>query len=119
MAGTIYVHKIAGAASEKGLSLLEVKDVAEKVIKNVKSIGFALTSCTVPAKGSPTFELAENEIEFGVGIHGEPGTERQEIRTADELASDCVELLLDEGIYKEGDEVALLINGFGGTPLQE
>ncbi|WP_199563525.1 MULTISPECIES: dihydroxyacetone kinase subunit DhaK [unclassified Oceanispirochaeta] len=119
VAGSVYVHKIAGAAAEKGLSLDEVKTVAEKVIDNVKSIGFALTSCTVPAKGSPTFTLSENEIEFGVGIHGEPGVARQEIRTPDELAADCLELLLVDLPFIEGDEVALMVNGFGGTPLQE
>lgn len=119
VAGSVYVHKIAGAAAEKGLSLDEVKAVAEKVIDNVKSIGFALTSCTVPAKGSPTFTLTENEIEFGVGIHGEPGVARQEIRTPDELAADCLELLIVDLPFVKGDEVALMVNGFGGTPLQE
>ncbi len=119
VAGAVYVHKIAGAAAEKGLSLEKVKTVAEKVIKNIKSIGFALTSCTVPAKGSPTFQLAENEIEFGVGIHGEPGVARQAMRTADELASDCIDRLVADLPFVKGDEVALMINGFGGSPLQE
>ena len=119
VAGTVFVHKIAGAAAEKGLELAEVKAVAEKVIKNVKSIGFALTSCTVPAKGTPTFSLEENEIEFGVGIHGEPGTARLAMKTAEELAADCIDRLLAENIYEEGDEVAVMINGFGATPLQE
>lgn len=119
VAGTAYVHKIAGAAAEKGLSLLEVKDVANKVIANVRSIGFALTSCTVPAKGTPTFELGESEIEFGVGIHGEPGTERREMKTAEALAKDCMDMLMAENLYTAGDEVALMINGFGNSPLQE
>ncbi len=119
VAGVVYVHKIAGAAAEKGLSLEEVKNVAEKVIANVKSIGFALTSCTVPSKGTPTFNLSENEIEFGVGIHGEPGVARQNMRSADELASDCIERLVADLPFAEGDEVALMINGFGGSPLQE
>jgi dihydroxyacetone kinase len=119
VAGTVYVHKIAGAAAEQGLSLEEVTAVAEKVIKNVKSIGFALASCTVPAKGTPTFVLAENEIEFGVGIHGEPGVARQELRSADKLAADCVERLMVDLPFVEGDDVALMINGFGATPLQE
>lgn len=119
VAGTVYVHKITGAAAEAGLELAEVKRVAEKVIKNTKSIGFALTSCTVPAKGSPTFVLGENEIEFGVGIHGEPGVSRQEMRTSDELAKDCVDMLMDEMKLAEGDEIALMVNGFGGSPLQE
>lgn len=119
VAGTVYVHKIAGAASEAMKSLSEVKDIANKVIQNTRSIGFALSSCTVPAKGTPTFSLAEKEIEFGVGIHGEPGTERRTIKTADELATDCVEKILEENIYSANDEVALMINGFGSTPLQE
>jgi len=117
VAGSVYVHKIAGAAAEKGLELLEVKAVAEKVIKNVKSIGFALTSCTVPAKGTPTFQLSDTEIEFGVGIHGEPGVAREKMKTADELAKDCVEKVMSE--LPDVKEVAVMINGFGGTPLQE
>jgi dihydroxyacetone kinase len=118
VAGSVYVHKIAGAAAEAGHNLEEVKRVAEKVIANVKSIGFALTSCTVPAKGTPTFELAEDEIEFGVGIHGEPGVAREKTRSADELATECLERLLKE-MPVEGEEIAVMINGFGSTPLQE
>lgn len=119
VAGSVYVHKIAGAAAEAGKSLEEVTAVAQKVIDNVKSIGFALTSCTVPAKGTPTFDLAENEIEFGVGIHGEPGVARQEMKTADELAEECIDLLAKDLPFNDGDEVAVMINGFGSTPLQE
>jgi len=119
VAGTVYVHKIAGAAAEAGASLSQVKELAEKAIKNVRSIGFALSSCTVPAKGTATFNLSDKEIEFGVGIHGEPGTQREEIRSADELANDCINLLLEEGIYQKDDQVAVMINGFGSTPLQE
>lgn len=119
VAGTIFVHKIAGAAAEAGKSLEEVKAVAEKVIANVRSIGFALTSCTVPAKGTPTFSLNEDEIEFGVGIHGEPGIAREKLATADELAEKMVDKIVSDIPYKEGDEVALLINGLGATPLME
>lgn len=119
VAGTIFVHKIAGAAAEKGMSLAEVKTIAEKVIANVRSIGFALTSCTVPAKGTPTFTLAEDEIEFGVGIHGEPGIAREKLASADELAEKMVDKIVNDIPYKEGDEVALLINGLGATPLME
>jgi len=118
VAGSVYVHKIAGAAAEQGLELKEVKAVAEKVIKNVKSIGFALTSCTVPAKGTPTFTLGEDEIEFGVGIHGEPGVAREKVKTADELAEACVERVMKE-LPDDGNDVAVMVNGFGGTPLQE
>lgn len=119
VAGTVLVHKIAGAAAEMGKSLEEVKAVAEKVIANVRSIGFALTSCTVPAKGSPTFALGEDEIEFGVGIHGEPGIAREKLSTADELAERMVDKIVSDIPFKEGDEVALLVNGLGGTPIQE
>ncbi|MBU3161358.1 dihydroxyacetone kinase subunit DhaK [Clostridium frigoris] len=121
VAGTVLVHKIAGAAAELGLSLKEVKSIAQKAIANVRSLGFAFTSCTVPAKGTPTFEIAEDEMEFGVGIHGEPGIKREKMVTADELAEKTVDSILKD-MKIDGDnneEVALLINGFGGTPLQE
>lgn len=118
VAGTVLVHKIAGAASERGNSLEEVKRIAEKAASSVKSIGFAFTSCTVPAKGTPTFELGEDEMEYGVGIHGEPGIRREKIATADELAGRMVNQLINELDYKD-EEVVVLINGFGATPLQE
>ncbi|AEN90345.1 MULTISPECIES: dihydroxyacetone kinase subunit DhaK [Priestia] len=120
VAGTVLVHKIAGAAAERGYDLPKVKEAAENAIANVKSIGFGLTSCTVPAKGTPTFEIAEDEMEFGVGIHGEPGIRREKIISADELAKRTVTSLLKEvGIEDGKGEVAVLINGFGSTPLQE
>jgi dihydroxyacetone kinase len=121
VAGTVLVHKIAGAAAELGLELIEVKSIAEKAIANVRSLGFAFSSCTVPAKGTPTFEIAENEMEFGVGIHGEPGIKREEIATADELAKRIVESILKDMKIDgtNNEEVVLLINGFGATPLQE
>ncbi|RRJ66134.1 dihydroxyacetone kinase subunit DhaK [Paenibacillus oralis] len=121
VAGTVLVHKIAGAAAEAGLELAEVKAAAQKAIKRTRTIGFALTSCTVPAKGTPTFELGEDEIEYGVGIHGEPGIRREKIASADELARKMVDDLyrdmnLDSG---SGEELAVLVNGFGASPLQE
>lgn len=121
VAGTVLVHKIAGAAAELGLTLEAVKEIAEKAISNVRSLGFAFSSCTVPAKGTPTFEIAEDEMEFGVGIHGEPGIKREKISTADELSKRIVDSILkDMKIgYTDCEEIALLINGFGGTPLQE
>ncbi len=120
VAGTVLVHKIAGAAAERGYDLPKVKEAAENAIANVKSIGIGLTSCTVPAKGTPTFEIAEDEMEFGVGIHGEPGIRREKIISADELAERMVTALLKEiGIEDGKGEVAVLINGFGNTPLQE
>lgn len=119
VAGTLFVHKIAGAAAEEGANLEMVKVVAEKVIRNVRSMGFALTSCTVPAKGKPTFSLGEDEIEFGVGIHGEAGTARKKIASAGELAEDLVGRIAEDLQLTERDETALLVNGLGGTPLQE
>ena len=119
VAGTVFVHKIAGAAAEKGKSLKEVKEVANKAIANVRSLGFALTSCTVPAKGTPTFDIGDNEMEFGVGIHGEPGIAREKIQSSDELANRIVNAIITDLKLKQGDEIALLINGFGATPLQE
>lgn len=119
VAGTVLVHKIAGAAAEKGGSLKEVKAAAENAISNVRSIGFALSSCTVPAKGTPTFELKENEMEYGVGIHGEPGVQRENIPSADELAKRMTDALAEELNVTQGEEVTVLVNGFGSTPLQE
>jgi dihydroxyacetone kinase len=119
VAGTVFVHKIAGAAAEAGLDLDAVKTVAEKVIENVRTIGFALNSCTVPAKGTPTFSLADDEIEFGVGIHGEPGIAREQVASADVLAARMVEAIVADLPFRAGDEVAVLVNGLGATPLQE
>lgn len=119
VAGTVFVHKIAGACAERGGSLQEVKAVAQKVIDNIRSFGFALTSCTVPAAGSPTFEIGDDEMEFGVGIHGEPGRKREKLQSADALAARIVPDLMEDLKLKAGEEIALLINGFGGTPLQE
>lgn len=118
VAGTVFVHKIIGAAAERGDSLDAVKAVAEKVIANVRSIGFASSSCTVPAKGSPTLQLGDDEIEFGVGIHGEPGVARTTMLSADALAAKLLEHLFKDSSYTSG-EIAVLVNGFGATPLQE
>ncbi|WP_455661422.1 dihydroxyacetone kinase subunit DhaK [Pradoshia sp.] len=120
VAGTVLVHKIAGAAAEEGRDLMQVKQVAEKAAENVRSIGVALTSCTVPAKGTPTFTLGEDEMEYGVGIHGEPGIKREKMISADELAERMTnDLLRDLGIDGDTAELAILVNGFGATPLQE
>ena len=121
VAGTVLVHKIAGAAAEEGRNLKQVKKVAEKAASNVRSIGIALTSCTVPAKGTPTFTLGEDEIEYGVGIHGEPGIRKGKMISADELAERMTnDIFKDLGIEDdELMEIAVLVNGFGSTPLQE
>ncbi|RAN91224.1 dihydroxyacetone kinase [Bacillus sp. SRB_28] len=119
VAGVIFVHKIAGAAAEAGMDLGAVKAASEKAAANVRTIGLALTSCTVPASGSPTFTLAEDEMEYGVGIHGEPGIKREKTLSADELANRMTNDLIKDLGVKDGEEIALLVNGFGGTPLQE
>lgn len=117
VAGTIFVHKIAGAAASKGYELARVKELAQKAADNVISLGFAYSSCTVPAKGTPTFTLASDEMEYGVGIHGEPGIRREKILPSKELAQRIVDdLFLDRPNLTE---VAVLVNGFGTTPLQE
>lgn len=119
IAGTIFVHKIAGALAETGASLEEVAAVANKVITNLSSMGMALTPCTVPAAGKPGFTLAENEIEIGTGIHGEPGIERGEIKSADEVTDILLNKVVNQLGIDEDDEVAVMINGLGATPLME
>ena len=119
IAGTVFVHKIAGACAETGADLPEVKRIAEKVIANVRSMGMAVSPCTVPAVGKPGFELADDEVEIGIGIHGEPGTHREKISSVNNTVDHLVGKILDEGIYAEGDEVAVMVNGMGATPLSE
>ncbi len=124
VAGTVLVHKCAGAAAQQGRELDEVKAVANKVIDNVRSFGFAFTSCTVPAAGHPTFEIGDDEMEFGVGIHGEPGRFREKVdystgHFCDDLSRRILTDLEEDLALKAGEDVVLLINGFGGTPLHE
>jgi dihydroxyacetone kinase-like protein len=119
IAGTLMVHKIAGAKAEAGGTLDEVKAVAEKVIKNTKSMGMALSPCILPSAGKPSFTLAENEIEIGMGIHGEPGTHREEISSANEIADQLLAKIFDNMDLNANDEVAVMINGLGGTPTME
>ncbi|NNG66343.1 dihydroxyacetone kinase subunit DhaK [Caldanaerobacter subterraneus] len=119
IAGTVFVHKIVGAKAQEGASLKEVKRVAEKVIANVRSMGMALTPCTVPAAGKPSFTLQEDEMEIGIGIHGEPGTHRERIKPVDEIVEHLMDKIINDLPYKSGDEVAVMINGMGGTPLME
>ncbi|CAH0346860.1 dihydroxyacetone kinase subunit DhaK [Bacillus sp. CECT 9360] len=119
IAGTVFVHKIAGAKAESGASLAEVKAVAEKAVANVRSMGMALTPCTVPAAGKPGFVIGENEMEIGLGIHGEPGIVRTDIRTADEIAAELTGRILNDGVHQPGDEVTVMINGLGSTPMME
>jgi len=119
VAGTILVHKVAGAAADRGESLEEVARLAEKMVDNVRTMGTALTSCVTPEKGEPTFDLGEDEIELGIGIHGEPGTERVDMMPADEIAEELTGAVLEDLAPDEGDEVVTIVNGMGGTPLME
>ncbi|WP_156288358.1 dihydroxyacetone kinase subunit DhaK [Oceanobacillus salinisoli] len=119
IAGTVFVHKISGAKAEQGASLEEVKRVAEKTVVNVRSMGMALTPCTVPAAGKPSFSLDANEMEIGIGIHGEAGIERKNIASADDIAQELTEKILNDIDYVEGDEAAVMVNGLGSTPEME
>lgn len=118
IAGTVLVHKIAGAAAEAGYSLEEVKRVAEKTIAGLRTMGMALSSCTLPGAGQVVFELGPEEMEIGMGIHGEPGVCRTTIKTAQEIATELLQHILDDYDYT-GKEVAVLVNGLGGTPQME
>jgi dihydroxyacetone kinase-like protein len=117
--GTVLVHKVAGAMAERGADLDEVTRVAQKTVDDVASMGIALGSCTPPEKGSPTFKLDDDEIELGIGIHGEPGIERIEMTSASDVASRLVDATLDDLGINADDEVAVIVNGMGGTPLSE
>jgi phosphoenolpyruvate---glycerone phosphotransferase subunit DhaK len=118
VAGTVLVEKIAGAAAERGDDLDAVAAVAEKVIGQVRSMGVALTACTVPHAGKPSFDLSEDEIEMGVGIHGEPGRSRQPLKSANEITDEMVEAILAD-LKLDGGQVLLFVNGMGGTPESE
>lgn len=118
VAGTVFVHKIAGALAEQGAELEEVQAVAQKVIDNVRTMGAAIEPCTVPAAGKPGFELPEDEMEVGIGIHGEPGTHREKVKTADEITDLLLGQILADLDYA-GSEVAVMVNSSGATPLME
>ena len=119
VAGTLIVEKILGAAAEEGRNLAELKALGDRVNAATRSIGIALTSCTVPAAGKPTFELGEDEMEVGVGIHGEPGRRRVKLKPANEIAAEMVGAITSDLGGRARGEVILLVNGFGGTPLSE
>lgn len=119
VAGIFYVYKIAGAYAEEMASLDEVKRIAEKVCGNVRTMGVALSSCTIPEVGKPTFEIGENEMEIGMGIHGEPGVRRGPLRTADEVVEEMLPAVISDLPYQRGDEVSVLVNGLGATPKEE
>ncbi len=118
IAGTVFVHKIAGAAAEAGKSLEEVKAAAQKTIDNIRSMGMAMSPCILPGVGKPGFTLAEDEVEIGMGIHGEPGINREKLTPAKDLAAKLLDKILADYDYS-GSEVAVMVNGLGGTPLME
>ena len=119
VAGTIFVHKILGHAACEGKSLAEIKDLADKIVPNIHTIGLALSGATVPEVGKPGFVLAEDEIEYGIGIHGEPGYRKESMQPSRQLAEELTGKLLEAFEAKSGKRYALLINGMGATPLME
>jgi dihydroxyacetone kinase-like protein len=119
VAGTVVVERIVGAAAEDGADLASCKALGERVNAATRSLGAALTSCTVPAAGRPTFDIGDKEMELGVGIHGEPGRKRVAVAPADEIAETVMEAILGDLAPKAGTPVLLFVNGFGGTPLME
>ena len=118
VAGTIFVHKILGNAAENGKSLSEIKELADKLVPNIHTVGLALSGATVPEVGKPGFVLDENEIEFGIDIHGEPGYRREKMQQSYDLAKELVNKLLENFDDTEGD-FGMLVNGMGATPLME
>ena len=119
VAGTIFVHKILGHAAREGKSLAEIKDLADKIVPNIHTIGLALSGATVPEVGKPGFVLAEDEIEYGIGIHGEPGYRKESMQPSRQLAEELTGKLFEAFEAKAGERYALLINGMGATPLME
>ena len=119
VAGNFFVMKAVGAASEQGADLDELLRIGAKVNSVTRTMGMALTACTPPAKGSPLFELGADEMEMGVGIHGEPGRSREKLASADEIVDTLLEAVRSDLPYESGDDVALMINGLGGTPISE
>ena len=119
VAGIVYVYKCAGAAAKQLCTLEEVAAIAEKAMKNVYTIGIALSPCVVPEVGKPTFQIADDEMEIGMGIHGEKGIEVSKMMSADEISETLMKKLLEDAEIQKGDEVSVMINGLGATPLEE
>ena len=119
VAGNFFVMKAVGAASEKGADLDELIRIGEKVNSVTRTMGMALTACTPPAKGSPLFDLPDDEMEMGVGIHGEPGRRREKLASANEIVDELLEAVATDLPFESGDRVALMVNGLGGTPISE
>jgi dihydroxyacetone kinase-like protein len=119
IAGTVFVHKICGAAADDGKDLGQIKDLAQRVNANMRSMGMALTSCTPPESGEPIFDIGGGEMEIGIGIHGEPGVERKQIEPADQIVEELLNKILGDSVDFSGSEAAVIVNGMGGTPLME
>jgi len=119
IAGILFAYKIAGAKAAQGASLKEVKKVTDSALENIRTMGVALSPCTIPAAGKPTFQIGDDEMEIGMGIHGERGIERGKLKTADEITDYLVDKVIKDLPYKSGDEVAVLVNGLGATAPQE
>jgi dihydroxyacetone kinase-like protein len=119
VAGLVYAYKLVGAKAEENASLDEVTRIAQKAADAVRSIGVALTPCAVPSAGRATFEIGPNEMEFGMGIHGEPGVYRSALKTADAIADETLSTLLEDMPVRSGDRVSVLVNSLGATPLEE
>ena len=119
VAGNFFVMKCCGAAADAGQSLDEVEAIARKVNDNVRTMGVALTSCIPPAKGTPIFDIGDDEMEVGVGIHGEPGRRREKITNADAITTELFEAVAKDIPFNSGDRIALMVNGLGGTPITE
>jgi phosphoenolpyruvate---glycerone phosphotransferase subunit DhaK len=117
--GTVLIEKICGGAADHGMSLSEVADLARRCNDEVRSMGMALTSCTVPSAGEPTFDLDEGDMEIGIGIHGEPGRERMPLESADSVVERLMEPILSDLPFEPGDDVLLFVNGMGATPMIE
>ncbi|HDP77168.1 MAG TPA: dihydroxyacetone kinase subunit DhaK [Mesotoga infera] len=119
IAGLIFAYKIAGAKAATGASLEEVKETTDRALNFIRTMGVALSPCTIPAVGLPTFEIGDDEMEIGMGIHGERGIKREKLKSADEIASFMTERVIDDLPFESGDEVAVLVNGLGATAPQE
>ena len=119
VAGIFFVYKCAGAAAKRLMGLVDVKRIAQKAADNVRTLGVALSPCTVPEVGHPTFQIADDEMEVGMGIHGEPGIRKGKLKPVDSVVDEMLEKIIPDIPYKKGDQVAVLVNGLGATPLEE
>jgi dihydroxyacetone kinase-like protein len=119
VAGNFFVIKALGAAAEAGASMEELLALADKVNKNVRSFGVALSSCVPPLKGAQLFDIADDEMEVGIGIHGEPGRRRDKIKAADAIIDEMFDAIASDLPFKSGDRIAIMVNGLGGTPISE